>query len=100
MAINDRLILQGRFVCGVPVTARDQITTRDLTHEELNVLNRSRILKTATFLLGSEGQGIGDPLDSMIFLNPDNRYVGCPNLRCVLSTVLISFDTAAKARVP
>lgn len=75
---------QGRFVCGVPVTARDQITTKDLTHEELIVLNRSRILKTATFLLGSEGQGIGDPLDSMIFLNPDSR--------CALPPVLSTYS--------
>ena len=65
--------MQGRFICGVPVTARDQISSKDLTHEELGILNRSRILKTATFLLGSEGQGIGDPLDSMILLNPDSR---------------------------
>lgn len=62
------------------MTAREQITSKDLTHEELGILNRSRILKTATFLLGAEGQGIGDPLDSMIFWNPDSR--------CVLSMMI------------
>ena len=49
------------------------VIPKDLPQADATVLMKSKLLSTATYLLGAEGQGVGDALDNIIFFNPENR---------------------------
>ena len=64
---------------------------KDLPHADAAIIFKSKLLKTATFLLGAEGQGIGEPLDNIIFVNPENRYfrISFENNEAIVLVILI-----------
>ncbi len=49
------------------------VIPKDLPAADAAVIMKSKLLSNATYLLGAEGQGVGDPLDNIIFFNPENR---------------------------
>lgn len=71
---------QGRYLCGVAVASSSipSAATAAPTDEVQASFHSSRnkqAKNNATYLLGADGQGVGELIDSLIFVNPENRYL-------------------------